>query len=318
MTIHGSIMSFDKVGKSIKESNKLITPYYENNDYSRKFISKLMRLSMSTKAVFCRWLKYGFMESVQAEVLPTGTVIITDWASEVDSLIHDLINNEIAFLNSNGYAEVPLMMSLADQLDLNLVCDGDDGYSLINENEVIYPSPMIMRVPHSKEIIEEPYDDLTRSLASIIKRFNYYISGKVIHVGVNIRSLGIMNTIVFRNPIDILVITDNRTSIAHKILDPSRTVHRGLSALESYLMDGMDYAVLIHKYTYYEVHVETFNKIIIRPYIKDSGFAIVPNELDYIIFFKWPRANSLIMRSQSVTNKHSLISSAINFMLNAR
>ena len=311
-------MSFDKVGKSIKESNQLTTSYYENDDYLRGVIGKLMRLGAGTKAVFCRWLKYGFMESVQAEVLPTGTVIITDWASEVDSLIHDLINNEIAFLNSNAYVEIPLMMSLADQLDLNLVCDGDDGYSLINDSNVIYPSPMIMRVPHSKEIIEEPYDDLTRSLASVIKRFSYYLSGKVVHVGVNVRSLGVMNTVVFRNPIDILVITDNRASIAHKILDPSRTVHRGLSALEGYLMDGVDYAVLIHKYTYYEVHVETFNKIITRPYIKDSGFAIVPNELDYIIFLKWPRANSLMMRSQSVTNRHSLISSAVNFMLNAR
>ena len=311
-------MPFDKVGKSIKESNQLITPYYEGDDYSRKVISKLMRLSTSNKAVFCRWLKYGFMESVQAEILPTGTVIITDWASEIDSLIHDLINNEIAFLDGNGHVEVPLMMSLANQLDLDLVCDSDDGYSLINDGEVIYPSPMIMRVPHSKEIVEEPYDDLTRSLASIIKRFDYYLNGKVVHVGVNVRSLGIMNTIVFRNPIDILVITDNKSSIAHKILDPSRTVHRGLSALEGYLMDGVDYAVLIHKYTYYEVHVETFNKIITRPYIKDSGFAIVPNELDYIIFLKWPRANSLMMRSQSVTNRHSLISSAVNFMLNAR
>ena len=311
-------MSFDKVGKSIKESNQLTTSYYESDDYLRGIIGKLMRLSAGTKTVFCRWLKYGFMESVQAEILPTGTVIITDWASEVDSLIHDLINNEVAFLDVNGHVEIPLMMSLANQLDLNLVCDGVGDSSLINDGEVIYPSPMIMRVPHSKEIIEEPYDDLTRSLALVIKRFNYYLSGKVIHVGVNVRSLGIMNTIVFRNPIDILVITDNKSSIAHKILDPGKTVHRGLSALESYLMDGVDYAVLIHKYTYYEVHVETFNKIISRPYVKDSGFAIVPNELDYIIFLKWPRANSLMMRSQSITNKHSLISSAVNFMLNAR
>ncbi len=270
------------------------------------------------RSFFCRWLKYGFMESVQAEVLPTGTVIITDWTSEVDSLIHDLINNEVAFLDVNGHVEIPLMMSLANQLDLDLVCDVAGDSSLINDGEVIYPSPMVMRVPHSKEIIEEPYDDLTRSLALIIKRFDYYLNGKVVHVGVNVRSLGIMNAIVFRNPIDILVITDNKSSIAHKILDPGRTVHRGLSALEGYLMDGVDYAVLVHKYTYYEVHVETFNKIISRPYVKDSGFAIVPNELDYIIFLKWPRANSLMMRSQSITDRHSLISSAVNFMLNAR
>ncbi len=318
MAFRGLIMPFDKVGKSIKEANQLITPYYENDDYPRKIISRLSRLSTGTKTIFCQWLKYGFIESVQAEVLPTGTVVITDWASEVDSLIHELISNGIAFLNNNGYVEIPpLMMSLADQIDLGLVCDGDDGY-LISDGEVIYPSPMIMRVPHSKEIVEEPYDDLTRSMASVIRRFDYYLGGKIVHVGVNVKSIGIMNTIVFRSPIDILVITNNHSSIAHKILDPSRTVHRGLSALESYLMDGVDYAVLIHKYTYYEVHVETFNKIMSRQYIRDSGFAIVPNELDYIIFLKWPRMNSLMMRSQSVASRHSLINGAVNFMLNAR
>ncbi|MGC9153987.1 MAG: hypothetical protein ACP5GY_09745, partial [Vulcanisaeta sp.] len=92
-------MPFDKLGKSIKESNQLTTPYYENDDYPRKIISKLSRLSTGVKTVFCRWLKYGFMESVQAEALPTGTIIITDWSSEVDSLVHELINNGIAFLN---------------------------------------------------------------------------------------------------------------------------------------------------------------------------------------------------------------------------
>ncbi|WP_054854922.1 hypothetical protein [Vulcanisaeta sp. JCM 16161] len=127
-----------------------------------------------------------------------------------------------------------------------------------------------------------------------------------------------MSTIVFRSPIDVLVITNNRSSIAHRILDPSKTIHRGLSALENYLMDGVDYAVLIHKYTYYEIHVETFNKIIGRQYIRDSGFAIVPNELDYIIFLKWPRMNSLMAKSQSIANRHSLINGVVNFMINAR
>ncbi|WP_054854923.1 hypothetical protein [Vulcanisaeta sp. JCM 16161] len=183
-------MPFDKLGKSIKETNQLTTPYYEyeSDNYWRKIISKLSRLSAGTKAVFCRWLKYGFMEGVQAEALPTGTVIITDWSSEVDSLVHELISSGIAFLNDNGYVEIPLMMSLADQLDLSLVCDYDDSNSLINDGEIIYPSPMVMKVPHSKEIIEESYDDLTRSMASVIKRFDYYLSGKIIHVGVNVKS----------------------------------------------------------------------------------------------------------------------------------
>lgn len=83
-------------------------------------------------------------------------------------------------------------------------------------------------------------------------------------------------------------------------------------------MDGMDYAVLIHKYTHYEVHVDTFNKIVSRPYVRDAGFAVVPSEFDYIMFFKWPRYNSVMMRSQSVVGKRSLIGNVVNFMLNTR
>ncbi len=317
MAFRGLIMSFDKVSKSIKEPNQLITPYHESTNYLRKLLVKIPKLNASTKVVFCRWLRYGFIEGVQAEVLPIGTVILTDWSSEVDSVIHELLDNEIATQVGNGYVEIPFMMTAADQLDLSLVCDGDD-YSLINDGEVIYPSPLIMKVPHTKEVVEEPYDDLTRSVASMIRKFNYYLSGKIIHVGINVKSIGMMSTIVFRHPIDILVVTDNHYSIAHRVLDPNKTVHRGLSALEGYLMDGVDYAVLVHKYTHYEAHVETFNKIINRQYIMDSGFVLVPNDFDYMIFLKWPRANSLMRKSQSVVSKHSLINSALTFMINAR
>jgi hypothetical protein len=88
--------------------------------------------------------------------------------------------------------------------------------------------------------------------------------------------------------------------------------------MEHYLLDGIDYAVLVHKYTYYEDHVETFNKIISRQYIRDSGFVIVPYELDYMIFLKWPRYNSIVTKSQSAASKRALIGGAISFMLNAR
>ncbi len=317
MASRGLIMPFDKVSKSTKEINQLITPDYGNHDYLIKLINKISKLSPDTKAVFCKWVKYGFMEGVQAEISPMGTVIITDWSSEIDPMIHDLINNKVATLNNDGFVEIPQMMALADQINLDLACDFDDGHLIIDE-EVIYPSPMIMRLPHSKEVIEEPYDDLTRLLASNMKKLDYYLNGKIMHVGINVKSLGIMNTIVFKNPIDVLIITNNKYLIAHKVLDPSKTVHRGLSALESYLMDGMDYAILIHRYTYYEAHVETFNKIMSRPYIRDSGFAVVPNELDYIIFFKWPRYNTIMSKSQSVVSRRSLISGIVNFMLNAR
>ncbi len=308
-------MSFDKLGKSIKEANQLITPHYGSDDYSIRVISKLSKLSPSTKVILCRWLKYGFMEGVQAEVLPTGTVILTDWSSEVDSIIHELLDNGVAHLNGNGHVEIPMMMVLADYVDLDSICDYGDDY-MLDDGDVVYPSPMVMKVPSTKEVIEEPCDDLIRLTASAIGRFDHYLSGRVTQVSTNVRSLGIMNTIMFKNPIDILVITENRKLIAHRILDPSRTVHRGLSTLEGYLMDGVDYAILMHRYMYYETHVETFNKIINRPRIRDSGFAIIPNELDYIVFLKWPRANSLMNKSQSIMNKHALISNTINFIIN--
>ncbi|BDR91107.1 hypothetical protein [Vulcanisaeta souniana] len=310
-------MPFDKVGKSIKETHQITTQDYLNNDNLIRIINKISKLGVGNKAVFCRWLRLGFMEGVQALVFPDGSVTLTDWSSEIDPLVHDLINNGIAVLNDKGFVEIPYMMTLADRIDLGLACDLDDD-SFPMDDEVIYPSPMVMRVPYSKEAIEESYDDLVRSTASAIRRFDHYLGGKIIHVGINVKSLGIMNSVVFRNPIDILVITSNKYLIAHRVLDPSRTVHRGLSALEGYLMDGMDYAVLIHKYTHYEVHVDTFNKIVSRPYVRDAGFAVVPSEFDYIMFFKWPRYNSVMMRSQSVVGKRSLIGNVVNFMLNTR
>ena len=310
-------MSFDKLGKSIKEVNQVITPYHGSDDYPIRFISKLSKLSTNTRAILCRWLRYGFMEGVQAEVLPNGTVILTDWSSEVDGVIHELIDNGMALMD-NGRVEVPFMMTMADQVDLGLACDGDHDDLLMGDGGLVYPSPMLMRVPSTKEITEEPCDDLIRSTASAIRRFRYYISGEVAQVSTNVRSLGIANAIVFKNPIDILVITRGRGLIAHRVIDPGRTVHRGLSALESYLMDGVDYAVLVHRYTYYEDHVETFNKIINRPYIRDSGFAIIPNEPDYMVFLKWPRANTLIAKSQSIMSRHALISNTINFILSTQ
>ncbi len=310
-------MPFDKLGKSIKETNQLITPHHGSNDYPMMVISKLSKMGPSTKPILCRWLRYGFMEGVQAEVLSTGTVIITDWSSEVDSIIHELLSNGMARLNDSGHVEVPMMMALADYVDLGPACDyGDD--HMLDDGDLVYPSPMVMRVPSTKEVVEEPCDDLIQSTASAIRRFDYYLVGRVSQVSTNVRSLGVMNTIVFKNPIDILAITENRKLIAHRVIDPGRTVHRGFSALEGYLMDGVDYAILMHRYTYYETHVETFNRIISRPRIRDSGFAIIPNELDYIVFLKWPRANSLMGSSQSIMNRHALISNMINFMLSAQ
>jgi hypothetical protein len=308
-------MSFDKVGKLIKEDYELSSHDHENNDLL-KVIGGISKLNEANRAMFCRWVKYGFIEGSKAFVSPVGTITLTDWSSEVDPLIHDLINNGIATLNDRGYVEIPYMMRWSEITDLSPVC-ADDSLG-IDPSETIYPSPMIMKVPPSKELIEDSYDDLSRSLANTIKGFDFYIDGEVVHVGLNVRSIGFVNPVLFRSPIDVLVVTDNRSIVAHKVIDPSRTVHRGLSSMEHYLLDGIDYAVLVHKYTYYEDHVETFNKIISRQYIRDSGFVIVPYELDYMIFLKWPRYNSIVTKSQGVAGKRALIGGAISFMLNAR
>ncbi|WP_054844385.1 hypothetical protein [Vulcanisaeta souniana] len=181
-------MPFDKVGKSIKETHQITTQDYLNNDNLIRIINKISKLGVGNKAVFCRWLRLGFMEGVQALVFPDGSVTLTDWSSEIDPLVHDLINNGIAVLNDKGFVEIPYMMTLADRIDLGLACDLDDD-SFPMDDEVIYPSPMVMRVPYSKEAIEESYDDLVRSTASAIRRFDHYLGGKIIHVGINVKSL---------------------------------------------------------------------------------------------------------------------------------
>jgi len=309
-------MSFDKLGKSIKEDYQLSSHDYDNEDLLR-IISKISKLSDKNRYIFCRWIKYGFIEGSQATASPMGTIVFNDWSSEYDSLIHDLVDNGLARMTERGFVEVPYMMRWPEIVDISPICELD-GITYIGDGEIVYPSPMVMKVPQAKEIIEETYDDLNRLFVSAVKRLGYYINGKVIHVGINVHSLGFVNTILFRSPIDVLVITDDRTVIAHKIIDPSKTVHRGLSSLEHYLMDGVDYAMLIHKYTHYEEHVDTFNKILNRQYIKDAGFAIVPYELDYIMLLKWPRYNSIIMKSQSIAVRRSLINNAISFMINTR
>ena len=309
-------MSFDKVGKLIKEDRHESSHVPEGNDLLR-IIGRVRRLRESSRAVFCRWVKLGFIEGVHALVSPMGTVTLTDWSSEIDSLIHDLVSNGVAVMNDRGYVEIPHMMNWNNIADLDLACDTVDETN-IETGEIIYPSPMIMKLPPPRELIEEAYDDLQKAFANAVNGLSYYISGEVAYVGLNVKSLGFINPILLRSPIDALVVTSNRLTMAHKIIDPSRTVHRGLSSLEHYLMDGLDYAILVHKYTYYEMHVETFNKILSRPLIRDAGFIIVPYELDYLIFLKWPHYNSLIARSRTIAVKRALINNAVGFMINAR
>lgn len=306
-------MSFDKVGKLIKETHKLSTQY-DNEVSILKIINKISTLNESTKAVLCRWVRLGFIEGVKAFVDPMGTITLTDWSSEVDSIIHELLNNGIANMSSNGYVNVPFMMHWPDITDLSPICPNEEP----SLDDDIYPSPMVMKVPPSKELIEEPIDDIPRLLAHAIKNLGHYLGGKIVHIDLNIKSLGFINPILFRSTVDVLVVTEEGSPIAHKIIDPSRTVHRGISAVEHYLTDGIDYAVLVHRYSYYEVHVETFNKIVNKPYVRDAGFAIVPPELDYIIFLKWPRRNSIIEKSQSIANRRLMINAAIKYMINAR
>ena len=308
-------MSFDKVSKLIKEDHHESSRVPEGNDLLR-IIGRVRRLKESSKAVFCRWVKLGFIEGVHALVSPMGTVTLTNWSSEIDSLIHDLVSNGVAVMNDKGYVEIPHMMRWNDITDLDLACDIVDE-SNIETEEIIYPSPMIMKVP-PKELIEEAYDDLQKAFANAVNGLGYYISGEVTYIGLNVKLLGSINPILLRSPIDVLVVTSNRLTMAHKIIDPSRTIHRGLSFLEHYLMDGLDYAILVHKYTSYEIHVETFNKILSRPLIKDAGFVIVPYELDYLVFLKWPHYNSLIARSHTIAVKRALINNAVGFMINAR
>ncbi|WP_069807844.1 hypothetical protein [Vulcanisaeta thermophila] len=305
--------SFDKVGKSIIEEHyQTRRPINETTDLTR-LIVKIRNLETDDLKTLCRWINLGIIENAKVTIDPLGTVTFMDWSQEYDSLIHGLVELGIASVDLRGSVTVPLMMQWYNALGdvINGICT-DDEADYYGEYQV-RPSPMYMAAPVGKEIEEYDYEDFVAHVYHRLRSLGSYISGKVIYVGVNVKSLGLMNQVVFRTPVDLLVMTNDHSIIAHRILDPNRTVHRGYSAVEDYLMSGFDYALIVHGYVGPRFHEEVVNNILNKPRIVNAGYAVVAE--DSVLFYKWPRINELPRRSPTVGMSRSLIINNLKFLV---
>lgn len=312
------MQSFDKVGKSVNEEHYLMRGFIDETLDLIRLINKIKYLKTNDQQILCRWLNLGIIENSKVYLDPLGTVTFVDWHDDYDSLIHGLLNVGIAYRGGNDYVVVPMMMQWHNLLGsaMGSVCTLDD--YLIDEEEVVSPSPMYMRVPVGKEVVEVDEDDLVTLMYHRIKSLGSYISGKVVYVGANVRTLGFVNQVVFKTPVDLVVMTSDNSLIAHRILDPSVTVHRGYSAAEDYLMNGFDYVIIMHRYVNPTFHEEVVNDIINKPKVNNSGYAAIVEDGNYIAFYKWPRINELILKSPSVGMNRSLLVNSLRFVVNSQ
>jgi len=258
------------------------------------------RLSAEARLRLCGWLSYGYVEHIESMITPMGSLLIFDWSSEVDSLIHELVSGGMANLVGD-YVYVPQIMRWTEFVTIQETCTEPEDY--------VEPSPMSFQLPPVDG--EVPEDDLAGLLARRIMRSEAYMGGVVVQVMREVRSLGVFTPLVFREPIDLAVITGDNYVIGHKIIDPRFTAHRGYSAIRSYLSDGVDMAILVHHWVSDRFHVDTFNRILRDSSMIDSGYLVMSEE---ILLYKWPRRNTLILRSPSIAAKNHLMRNMVSYV----
>jgi hypothetical protein len=75
-------------------------------------------------------------------------------------------------------------------------------------------------------------------------------------------------------------------------------------------------AILVHSWVSDRFHGDSFNRIISDPQLVNSGYLVI---LDgEVLVYKWPRRNSLILRSPSIASRNYLAKNVLNYMRSLR
>jgi len=260
-------------------------------------VRKILKMRIDERRQILNWIMTGTLPKLNNDVYvtPCGS-LLTKSNHEMFERLIDIGYGRLI----DNYVYIPGFFKLSDLILPYLpYLEYQEEYSEYDRFNF-----MILKLDSTVNFLE--YGDFKKVYAACIEKLKVYMCSQLEKIISNLRYLPQLNY-SFEEPIDTLAIT-SRDLIAHRVLDPSRTVHLGFTSVKRYLHYGFDKAVLVHLWINSGFHNKLVTTLISRLDIFPCGYVILPrDEIDRLYVLKWPRINILLDKSITILTRNTYL-----------
>lgn len=260
-------------------------------------VKKILKMRIEDRRQVLNWIMTGTLPKLDNDVYitPCGS-LLTKSSHEVFEKLVDVGYGRVV----DNYIYIPGFFKLSDLILPYLpYLEYQEEYSEYDRFNF-----MILKLDSIVNPLE--YSDFRKVYAACIEKLRIYMCSRLEKIVSDLKYLPQLNY-SFEEPIDTLVIT-SRDLIAHKVLDPSKTVHLGFTSVKRYLHHGFDKVVLVHLRINNKFHNRLVTTLISRLDILPCGYIILPrDEVDRLYVLKWPRINILLDKSMTVLSRNTYL-----------